>query len=82
VTDDTGRFWALSLITVGGLITALCGSCTAYFVGNAVVALIRGGYDAGFAPLVLIMAAAIGGLPTLLGILLLIAGLRRRRRKG
>jgi hypothetical protein len=82
MTDDARSFWALSLITMGGLITALCGSCTAYFVGNAVLALIHGGYDAGFAPFVLVIAAVLGGVPTLLGVLLLIEGFRQRRRKG
>jgi hypothetical protein len=74
MTEPVSSLWTNVLITVGGLITALCGSCTAYFLA------IGAADNTGYRSVVLLFATVIGGLPTAIGGLLLWWGLRRRAR--
>lgn len=73
-----GRFLAYALITVGGLMTLLCGTCTAVVVGGALLGIATRAPEAYVLPGVLVVAVPLGGIPTLIGALLLRAGLRRR----
>jgi hypothetical protein len=78
MTRRPGDFWRDALLTVGVLMTALCGSCTAWY-GVALLASALHGetYLIGIAVVGWLL---IGGVPTLIGVFLLHAGLRRRRR--
>lgn len=69
-------FVTYALIAVGGLITALCGSCTGVFLIMGLASNDPQSYGQAMA----VMALIIGGLPTLVGVLLLWLGLRRRKR--
>jgi len=66
-TRDPGRtFFGYVLVAVGGLMTALCGLCTATFM---VAAVVPGGDTSFF-----VMALVIGGIPTGIGVALFVAG--------
>jgi membrane protein implicated in regulation of membrane protease activity len=82
MTDATRRFLANLLMAVGGLIALLCGGCTVFFLGAAIVALFPGGAsDNASTPLVPgITAILVGGLPTVLGVALFLWGRRMKRR--
>ena len=72
------KFFGAGLMAVGGLMAALCGTCTLYFLGAAVQ---NAFYPEGLgsAALVSLLALLIGGLPTALGLLLTRWGWRLRR---
>ena len=57
-------------IAVGGLMATLCGGCTVYWIGLAVLGW-NDPSNEGLSPILIIGAVAVGGLPTLLGVLLL-----------
>ena len=82
------RFTAYVLLTIGGLMTVLCGGCTATFLGPAIWTLVAPYFHHGaavdeeasnVAPAVIIGALFIGVLPTAAGVLLFVQGLRRFR---
>lgn len=77
MTSATRTFWAWVLILAGGLITALCGTCTAVYVGGSFFDLLRGG-DVGLVAFIVVSALVVGGLPILVGALLLRWGLKLR----
>ena len=77
--DATARFVGAGTIAAGLLVVALCGSCTAAFVGGLVWSAISGDPGAGAVPFLMPIPLIIGGGPTLGGILLVRRGLRRRR---
>jgi hypothetical protein len=84
------RFFAALFMTIGGLITLLCGACTAYWLGSAIISVLphsMGGpatpvdaYTKGWAQVIGVGALLIGGLPTAVGMVIFWAGLRRYRR--
>ena len=77
--SDTRDFWSWVLITVGGLMTALCGGCTLWWLGIGLSELGAGGETGAYAQMIVFGALIVGALPTFIGVLLLAAGLRRRR---
>jgi hypothetical protein len=80
VTDDSRNFATSALIAAGLLMTALCGTCTAYFIGGPLWALARGDIAGAYLwPVVVVGALTVGGIPTLIGALILRSGLKRRR---
>lgn len=78
MTDAVRRFWSGLLIVVGGLMTALCGTCTAFYVVAGIVDASHPGPE-NYGGVVLVAALILGGLPTLVGVLLLWWGLRLRK---
>ena len=69
------------LMAVGGLIVALCGTCTVAFQVSIVfdwVRGLRGGWVSGFRP-ILLLPLMYGTAPIVLGIVLFVAGRRLRR---
>lgn len=77
--DPVVRFFAGALMAVGGLIAALCGTCTAGFVLFSVYEAVRYPIGAGALASNFAIFAIVGGLPTLIGVLLFRAGWRRFR---
>lgn len=84
------RFEGGALMAVGGMIVLLCGSCTAYFGGNALwdtmFAMYHDGpltasqrYDGAFGPVVGVFALVVGGAPTAVGVWAFLQGYRRYR---
>lgn len=73
MSEKVTRFVAGALITVGGLIVLLCGSCTLMFGGAGLIAMISG-EDAGLSGFILGTALIVGGLPTAGGLVLLVNG--------
>jgi hypothetical protein len=71
---------AIAMISVGGLILTLCGSCTGFFALPALWGVLKGSYDSILYVMVLVVALVVGGLPTAGGIVLLVAGIGRGRR--
>ena len=70
------RFFGALLMAIGGLIAGLCGSCTATFLISALGNLSAyPGDSLGLMALVLV----VGVMPTILGLLVFRAGLRRYR---
>ena len=61
------KFIGSALMAVGGLVAALCGTCTLVLVGTAIVDSYRHPGDLVSA---LLLFAAVGGLPTLIGLLI------------
>jgi hypothetical protein len=89
-TSSERRFGAYILMTIGGLMTVLCGGCTAVFLFPSLWAwltlyLDHGAmtdadrYSAAFGPVVAIVSLIVGGLPTAVGVLLFVLGRRRHR---
>ena len=77
--SDARDFWNWVLITVGGLMTALCGGCTLWWLGIGLNEIGAEGDAGTYAAMIAIAALIVGGLPTLMGAILLVIGLRRRR---
>jgi hypothetical protein len=67
---------------VGGMIVALCGSCTGLFLGGAAWSMLRGADEEGLGVVVIITAVVIGGIPTLIGALLFRWGFSLYRKTG
>jgi len=89
-TASERRFGANVLMTIGGLMTVLCGGCTAVFLFPSLWAWLRlyldhgamtdaDRYSAAFGPVVAIGSLIVGGLPTSIGVLLFVMGRRRYR---
>lgn len=78
MTEDSRSFLTGALIAAGGLMVALCGTCTVAFAGPAVWAIATHRNDY-MAPVVIMFAAVLGGIPTLIGALMLRSGLKRHR---
>ena len=72
----TKSFLGALLMGVGGLIAALCGLCTVTFVANGLGGP-RGEIFTGAD--VAVMALFIGGIPTLVGVLMFLGGRALRR---
>ena len=79
--DPVRRFLAGALMAVGGLIAGLCGTCTAATLGFGVVDAFGGSTGVGDLLGAAVFLALIGGVPTLLGVLIFRAGLRRLPRR-
>lgn len=73
------RFFAAALMAAGGLIAGLCGTCTAGFVAFSLFDALRYPGGAGALLPALMMFAIVGGVPTLIGVLVFRAGWRRFR---
>jgi membrane protein DedA with SNARE-associated domain len=71
---------AVAKITVGALMTVLCGGCTAWYAVVLVDSWV-GGHDVYVLPAAFVGMLIVGVLPTVVGILLLWVGLKRRSRK-
>jgi hypothetical protein len=74
MTGDTGkvrRYFGSALLAGGVLIAGLCGLCTLVFMGGALF----GGETHPFTPTdMVIMASIIGGIPTVVGVVLALWG--------
>jgi len=76
---DSERFTGSLLMACGGLIAGLCGLCTLALGGGSIVAMFYHGLSAdnvGGAFSMVLMAAIIGGIPTLIGVWLFWIGRR------
>jgi hypothetical protein len=78
MTENLRRFWTNAMIAVGGLMTALCGTCTAFWLVAGLSGMADGGEEAAYGQLIVLLALITGGIPTLFGGLLLWVGLKRR----
>ncbi|MGZ3376162.1 MAG: hypothetical protein ACXU8S_06160 [Phenylobacterium sp.] len=81
-TPETPRGWtpdavAVAMIAGGAMVFALCGSCTGYFAGAVLWNAIAHGRTGGL--FVVGVAAVIGGIPAMGGIVLIIIGIGRGR---
>lgn len=76
--EETGRFVGAGFIAAGIVIVALCGSCTAYWVGGFSWSIVTRSYESGLAAIFIPIALVIGGVPTVFGALMMREGLRRR----
>lgn len=75
MTEGPGRnVFTWALIAVGALITTLCGLCTLSFAGMGLLERDSSEYGG----MVLAFALVIGGVPTVVGALILAWGVRRR----
>jgi hypothetical protein len=74
------------MIATGVMIIGLCGTCTAFFDGNIIRGLLTPttayNDEAGIGWFALFVSVFVGGLPILIGALLLRSGLRRYRAAG
>ena len=79
--DASRRFWGNLILTIGLMIASLCGACTLFFGGAAVVDILRtGGHEREFGSQGILQIALVIGLPpTLIGVALIWWGLRVRR---
>ena len=69
-------FFSLVLMAVGGMMVALCGSCTFVFLGQMALSAItypRSVADSG-AAFYVILILAVGGIPTAIGVLIFRSG--------
>lgn len=77
----SSHFLGTALMALGGLVVALCGTCTAGLIATSVMDAIRHGYSllelVGPSSVVL----AIGGVPVIVGVLIAMAGGRMIRRR-
>lgn len=69
------KFIGAALMAVGGLIAALCGTCTVLFAGASIMDSFR---HPGDLISILLLVGVVGGLPTLIGVLLFRWGRRLR----
>ena len=79
MSDDRlpNRWLGFFMIAIGGLITALCGSCTFSLAGPTIWdAVTHKAHEANGAELWLELVLFVGGLPTLAGVFLFVWGLR------
>ncbi len=81
MSDASRRFFANLLMAVGGLMTILCGGCTVFFLGTAILTSLRGseGSNASDALSLGISAILVGGMPTVVGAALFLWGRRMKR---
>lgn len=79
--DPVGRFFGGALMAVGGLIAALCGACTGFFMIMSVVSMMQypAAMSAGAILTGLMLYGLVGGLPTLIGVFIFRMGLKRFR---
>ena len=68
--DPVQRFFGGALMAVGGLIAALCGTCTLVVMGFGVFGLFDGSSSVGDLASGVAVLALVGGLPTVLGVLI------------
>ena len=75
------RFFAGLLMAVGGLIAVLCGGCTVFFLGTAILTSLRGGESSNASDALGLGISAIlfGGMPTVVGVALFLWGRRMKR---
>ena len=77
------RLLGYLMMAVGGLIAALCGSCTLFLIGETVLQIITYETSTSFMPAPLFalpsifIALLVGGAPTVAGVVLFVSGLRR-----
>ena len=64
------KFVGGALMAVGGLIAALCGTCTVVWFGAMMIDAFRASVGVGNVLGLVALTAVVGGLPTLLGVLL------------
>jgi len=69
------RFGAYIMLALGGLIMALCGSCTVYFIAGAFSSRNTGSFD----PQDVMIPLLIGGIPSLVGLFVCLQGRRALR---
>ena len=69
--SPAGRFVGCLVTVLGGLMTVLCGACTAVFLTIGLSAPRGGAGDYG----ITVMSLVIGGIPTLVGVSIFIAGI-------
>lgn len=69
-----------ALMAVGGLIAALCCACTVVLITSSIADSIRYGLPLGQLTQSFGLVLAIGGAPTVIGALILMAGWRMYRR--
>ncbi len=71
------RLWGALLVTVGAIVAATCGGCTALFVFAILADAVSRGNTGDLGMLVL---SLLGLIPTVIGLLLFRAGMARLRR--
>jgi hypothetical protein len=76
------RTGAYIMLTIGALVTLLCGSCTLLFLVPTIFAAVSSGQSAAAQEMLVfaIVPLVIGGVPTAAGIFLLVMGWRTLRR--
>ena len=79
MTDDLRSFWSWVVLTMGALVILLCGPCTLFFAGGALIGLAKG-EDAGLAGFILAVALIVGGIPTAGGVVLALNGFEGLRK--
>ena len=81
--DIVQRFFGAALMAVGGLIAALCGACSLVFVGVTLISMILNPGNLGLMLTGVfsgaLAVAIVGGLPTVVGILIFRWGRRLYR---
>lgn len=80
MTDDEARrrYEGRLQVAAGALICGLCGSCTALYAGSSILAFLGLVTDEfGVSVIVLPTSLIVGGIPTLIGALMVRKGLRR-----
>jgi hypothetical protein len=78
--DKPNQSFAIGgLIAIGALMVTLCGGCTAYFLGSLAWASIVRDPGSGAVPFILPGVLIVGGIPTLIGALVLRSALNRWR---
>ena len=83
--DDSlpNKFLGYLMMAVGGMIAALCGSCTLFVIGGTALQIMT--YETStshvppplFALPGMIISLFVGGAPTVAGVVLFVSGLRR-----
>lgn len=75
--DHSTRIFGMMFMTVGFLIAATCGLCTAGFAWQSLWSILRYPEQAGFLVMTIPVMLVVGVLPTVIGILVFRAGRRR-----
>jgi len=80
VSEAANRsFWSGALVSVGGVLVLLWGGASLVVGGIGVSRMLVGGDGAAAGAVMLALSVVFGAVPTLLGLLFLVIGLRRRR---
>lgn len=75
--DHSTRIFGMMFMTVGFLIAATCGLCTAGFALQSLWGLVRYPEQAGFLVIAIPVMLVVGVLPTVIGVLVFRAGRRQ-----
>lgn len=79
MNDPVRSFFTWVMVVVGVLIVALAGPCTLYLAGMSLIEMGKGGEGGSYAPIMLITALIVGGIPFVGGVVLLVVAIRSLR---